>query len=185
MELCFQPMLASLFLILLSSHPELLLAQPKQHFLGQNNTTFLTGERPCNWFRGKWVYDSSYPLYSPFSCPFLDPEFNCQKAGRPDTYYQHFLWQPFSCSLPRYFAHVFTTRKHVCCKGNKHRNSVANRHLRDYCEETYSVANSSSQIKNACSILANLRENHFRRKFATEYFALQICEKLNTLAILQ
>ena len=102
MELCFQPMLASLFLILLSSHPELLLAQPKQHFLGQNNTTFLTGERPCNWFRGKWVYDSSYPLYSPFSCPFINPEFNCQKTGRPDTNYQHFRWQPFSCSLPRY-----------------------------------------------------------------------------------
>lgn len=102
MELCFQPMLASLFLILLSSHPELLLAQPKQHFLGQNNTTFLTGERPCNWFRGKWVYDSSYPLYSPFSCPFINPEFNCQKTGRPDTNYQHFRWQPFSCSLPRF-----------------------------------------------------------------------------------
>lgn len=112
MELCFQLNLASLFLILFSSFPALL-AQSQQHFLGQNiNTSLLSGGR-CNLSKGKWVYDSSYPLYSAFTCPFIDPEFNCQKAGRPDTNYQHFRWQPFSCPLPRY---SFTCINHQSSK---------------------------------------------------------------------
>lgn len=56
----------------------------------------------CNLFRGKWVYDASYPLYDPSSCPFIDPQFNCQKHGRSDQLYQKYRWTPFSCPLPRY-----------------------------------------------------------------------------------
>jgi len=56
----------------------------------------------CNWFRGNWVYDVKYPLYDPYKCPFIDPQFNCKKYGRPDNAYLKYRWQPSSCSLPRF-----------------------------------------------------------------------------------
>ncbi|CAL0303850.1 unnamed protein product [Lupinus luteus] len=64
----------------------------------------------CNWFSGKWVYDASYPLYDPSSCPFIDPQFNCQKYGRPDKLYQKYKWTPFSCPLPRFNGLKFLER---------------------------------------------------------------------------
>ncbi|OWM73357.1 hypothetical protein CDL15_Pgr001471 [Punica granatum] len=64
----------------------------------------------CNYFRGKWVYDPSYPLYNFRSCPFIDPQFNCKKYGRPDSAYLKYRWQPFACSLPRFNGVSFLER---------------------------------------------------------------------------
>ncbi|KAJ0792228.1 putative PMR5 domain, trichome birefringence-like family [Helianthus annuus] len=56
----------------------------------------------CALFMGSWVRDETYPIYQASSCPrIIDPEFNCQMYGRPDSNYLKYRWKPANCELPR------------------------------------------------------------------------------------
>ncbi|XP_004490612.1 protein PMR5-like [Cicer arietinum] len=56
----------------------------------------------CSLFVGTWVHDESYPFYQSSSCEIIDPEFNCQRNGRPDSDYLKYRWKPLNCELPRF-----------------------------------------------------------------------------------
>eukprot|EP01018_Ginkgo_biloba_P016806 Gb_26510 [translate_table: standard] len=58
----------------------------------------------CDIFEGKWVYDESYALYLPGSCPYSSNDFNCRKNGRKDSQYERWRWQPRDCNVPRFNA---------------------------------------------------------------------------------
>lgn len=60
--------------------------------------------KSCDVSEGRWVFDDNYPLYTNFSCPFIDEGFNCQGNGRRDTDYMKWRWQPQDCDTPRFNA---------------------------------------------------------------------------------
>ncbi|KAG6631212.1 protein PMR5-like [Carya illinoinensis] len=64
----------------------------------------------CALFAGTWVRDDTYPLYQSSNCPIIDPEFNCQMYGRPDSDYLKYRWQPLNCKLPRFNGLEFLLR---------------------------------------------------------------------------
>ena len=59
------------------------------------------GGKLCDVTKGKWVYDDSYPLYSTFTCPFIDEGFDCEGNGRLDKDYMKWRWKPHDCDIPR------------------------------------------------------------------------------------
>lgn len=67
-------------------------------------------QRQCDLFKGRWVYDKSYVLYPPGSCPYASIDFNCRKNGRMDSDYERWRWKPQDCDLPRFNASLMLER---------------------------------------------------------------------------
>jgi len=61
----------------------------------------------CDLYHGRWVLDTSGPLYTNNSCPIITQMQNCQGNGRPDKEYENWRWKPEQCILPRFDARKF------------------------------------------------------------------------------
>jgi len=61
----------------------------------------------CDLYHGRWVLDTSEPLYTNNSCPIITQMQNCQGNGRPDKEYENWRWKPEQCILPRFDARKF------------------------------------------------------------------------------
>ncbi|PSR95051.1 hypothetical protein CEY00_Acc25806 [Actinidia chinensis var. chinensis] len=68
----------------------------------QRKPLIQANQTSCALFMGTWVRDETYPLYQSSACPIIDPEFNCQMYGRPDSDYLKYSWRPANCELPRF-----------------------------------------------------------------------------------
>ncbi|XP_070033423.1 protein trichome birefringence-like 33 isoform X1 [Nicotiana tomentosiformis] len=58
-------------------------------------------EKRCDVFSGRWFWDEIRPLYDESERPYVMPQLTCQEHGKPNKDYQHWRWQPYSCSVPR------------------------------------------------------------------------------------
>ncbi|KAF8396953.1 hypothetical protein HHK36_018589 [Tetracentron sinense] len=94
-----------LYLILVQSHTasSAILISLKNHHKDHKRMPILkSNQTSCNMFLGSWVRDDTYPIYHSSDCPVVDPGFNCQLYGRPDSDYQRYRWRPSGCELPRF-----------------------------------------------------------------------------------
>lgn len=86
-------------------------AEPKEAVTSSTPATIKSQENlvdsGCDLYDGKWIFDSTGPLYTNNSCPVLTQMQNCQGNGRPDKDYENWRWKPLQCDLPRFDAKMF------------------------------------------------------------------------------
>lgn len=90
--------------LLQSSHSAVIMSMRNHHNTHHHSSGPMihTNQTTCAMFAGTWVQDDSYPMYQSSECPLIiDPEFNCQMYGRPDSEYLKYRWRPLNCELPR------------------------------------------------------------------------------------
>ncbi|OVA08328.1 PMR5 N-terminal domain [Macleaya cordata] len=65
----------------------------------------------CNFAKGKWVEDSTRPLYSGFGCKqWLSDMWACRLTQRTDFSYERFRWKPYNCEMPDFEGSSFLRR---------------------------------------------------------------------------
>ncbi|XP_028123491.1 protein PMR5 [Camellia sinensis] len=101
--------IAILCLVLVESHEAspVLLGGLKNHHHSRDHhhnrgPMIQANQTSCDVFMGTWIRDDTYPQYQFSACPIIDPQFNCQMYGRPDSDYLKYRWKPANCDLPRF-----------------------------------------------------------------------------------
>lgn len=79
------------------------IAKPPFSYTPDNSSNWSASvDSGCDLYDGKWVYDSTGPLYTNNSCPIITQMQNCQGNGRPDKDYENWRWKPTECDMPRF-----------------------------------------------------------------------------------
>lgn len=67
--------------------------------------------KTCDYSVGKWVPDSSRPIYSGNECKlWLAAPFSCRLNHHPDLSFEKYRWQPEGCDLPKWSGRAFLNR---------------------------------------------------------------------------
>ncbi|KAH7843426.1 hypothetical protein Vadar_016511 [Vaccinium darrowii] len=65
----------------------------------------------CNYAKGEWVVDDSWPLYSGFGCKqWLYGTWACRLAQRTDFAYEKLRWRPNNCTMTEFTSSKFLER---------------------------------------------------------------------------
>ncbi|KAK4432792.1 protein trichome birefringence-like 16 [Sesamum alatum] len=76
-----------------------------------SNSSAISGEKDCNYAKGKWVFDDNWPLYSGYGCKqWLSPMWACRLTQRTDFEYERLRWQPKDCKMEQFTGRKFLER---------------------------------------------------------------------------